>query len=127
MARCEIMVPQIRSAAGWLSGRVAMADRKDLSDPCGRAEHDLDDLSELAVSGFRPEVPRSCSHAVMSARTAFASVAVKAVGVRLGRCSRATASIGLRGTTRDGPPDRRRAGGPSWRAWPRHGTSGRAA
>ncbi len=50
-------------------------------------------------SGFGPDAPRVSSHALITARMAFTSVAVSAVGVRFGLWSRETLSIGLRGNT----------------------------
>ncbi|MEI2811894.1 MAG: hypothetical protein V9F00_17415 [Nocardioides sp.] len=44
------MVPQMRTVAGDTGDiDVALADREDLTDPCRCAEHDLDDLLQLAV------------------------------------------------------------------------------
>jgi hypothetical protein len=50
-------------------------------------------------SGFGPDGPRDSSHALMTARIALTSAAVRAVGVRFGLWSRETLSIGLRGST----------------------------
>jgi hypothetical protein len=92
-------VPQTRSVAGVVVR--SRSRRRIASTSPIRAEVPsiTSTICPSWPSGFGPEVPRADSQALITARIALTSAAVKAVGVRFGLCRRATPSIGLRWIT----------------------------